>query len=92
MMTPIQQPHNEIEQAMKMHIATLHDACFDLLAAIIAVILGITSVLHSLTRIAYAGIGLIVWTLGVWMISLQWLRKQCITRSSTSPFREVSNE
>lgn len=93
MITPYDHQHDEINAAMQMHLSTLHDAFFDFLAAIIAVLLGITSILHAVIRIAYAGIGLLIWTLGLWMIALQSLRAKCVARSSTSPFRkEVQDE
>lgn len=92
-MITYKQHHNEIEQAMKMHIATLHDASIDLLVALQTILLGLLSLVHAVIRIAYASIGLVVWMLGVWIIALQCLRTKTIEKSSTSPFRvEVHNE
>ena len=80
---------------MAAHIATLRDAFYDLLSALLTVILGIVSIMHALIRVIYACIGLTVWMLGVWLIALQCLRATTLERSSTSPFRtgsEVRNE
>jgi hypothetical protein len=89
MIIPTQQ-HNEIEQAMKMHIATLHDAGVDLLVALQTILLGFFSLVHAIVRIAYASIGFVVWALGVWLVALQYFRAKTIEKSSTSPFRAES--
>ena len=94
MMIPTQQTQtqSEIEAAMAAHIATLRDAFYDLLSALLTVILGIVSIAHALIRMTYALTGMIVWMLGVWIVAIQALRAKTIARSSTSPFRlEVRN-
>jgi len=87
------QQHAEIDAAMAAHLQTLRDASFDMLSALLTILIGLVSFLHSCVRIVYACIGLATWTLGVWIVALQAVRAECIKRSSTSPFRrEVQDE
>lgn len=90
MMTQFEQKqqHTEIDAAMQQHIATLHDAAFDAIVALLGILLGILSFIHAIVRVIFAIVGLVVWTLGVWLIALKALRQQCVSRSSTSPFRD----
>lgn len=81
-----------IDAAMAVHIQTLHDAAFDLLAALLTILLGIISFIHAVARILYAFQGMLVWTLGVWIIALQALHSKCVSKSSTSPFRKEVNQ
>lgn len=87
------QQQKQIDAAMALHVQTLRDAAFDSLSALLTIILGILSFIHAIVRVLYASIGMVVWTLGVWLIALQALRAQCIAHSATSPFRrEVQDE
>lgn len=80
-----------IDAAMAMHISTLHDAAFDLLAALLTILLGLSSLIHAVVRFFYGLVGMVVWTFGLWIIFLQWAKAYCIQKSSTSPFRQEAN-
>ena len=88
-------PYNhaeQIDQALAQHLSTLHDALFDVLAALLTFLLFITSLTHALVRIVYALVGIIIWTFALWIVGLQTLQKKVVARSQTSPFRELHDE
>lgn len=96
MMTHFEQQQEQrkiIDAAMQMHKQALHDAAIDGIASLITILLGVISFIHAVVRVIYSVVGMIVWTLGVWIISLQSFHAWCISYSTTSPFRkEVQDE
>ena len=84
---------HQIDAALMAHLSTLHDAFFDLLAALITLLIFVTSLTHAIIRMAYALVGIVLWTLALWMTLLQVLQKKVVARSHTSPFlSEVRHE
>jgi protein-S-isoprenylcysteine O-methyltransferase Ste14 len=83
---------HQIDAALAGHLATLHDAFFDLLAALITLLIFAVSLTHAVIRMMYAVVGIVLWTLALWMTLLQMLQKKVVARSHTSSFREVRHE
>lgn len=79
----------QIDAALAGHLATLHDAFFDLLAAVITLLLFVTTLTHSIIRMLYAVVGIVIWSLALWITVLQALQGKIVARSHTSPFRET---
>jgi hypothetical protein len=77
-------PHHEIDAALSSHLATLRGGLFDLLAAVILVITALVSCLHAVVRIAYAFLGLVMWSLALFITFLYWLRAWAVSRSSST--------
>jgi hypothetical protein len=78
---PVEQ---EIDAALKANVKALKDALFDLLAAMILYIIAVVSLFHAGLRIAFAFLGLVLWSLALLVTFLYWLRSWAVARSSST--------
>jgi ABC-type dipeptide/oligopeptide/nickel transport system permease subunit len=74
----------EIDAALWANLAALHDGWFDLFAVLILVLTALFSCLHAFVRIAFAFLGLALWTLALLITFLYWLRFWAVSRSSST--------
>lgn len=82
------QRDHEIEAAWAQQKLVLHDACFDALSGLLTILLGLFSFIHAAVRVVSGLVGLLIWTIALWIIFLQWARAYCIKQSSISPFKQ----
>ena len=74
----------EIDSALTANWTALFDAFLDLLAALILLVTTLFSFLHAILRIAFAALGLMLWSLALLIIGLYWLRSWAVSHSSSS--------
>lgn len=78
---PIEQ---EIDASLRTNLTSLREALFDLLAAIILIIIAVISFFHALTRVTFAALGLLLWAIALLITFLYWLRGWAVARSTSS--------
>ena len=84
LLTPLEQ---QINTALHANLAALKDGFFDLLAAVILCVIAVISVFHAVCRIAFACLGLLLWSLALLVTFLYWLRSLASAHSSSSLHR-----
>lgn len=62
------------DAALQLHLQSLKSAFFALLAALLTLAIGVLGVTQAIVRLVYAAFGLVVWTLGVWLLALHSLQ------------------
>ncbi len=77
-------PRQEIDASLTVHLETLRDGFFDLLAALILLVTAVVSCVHALFRLLYAFVGLALWSLALLITFLYWARAWAVSRSSSS--------
>ena len=77
----------EIESALQTNLATLKDGLYDLLASLVLVIIALLSFVHATTRIMFAVLGLLLWSLALLITFLYWLRAWATSRASNTIHR-----
>lgn len=68
------------DAALQLHLQTLRSALFALLAGLLTLLIGFLGVTQAVIKLAYAAFGLLVWTLGVWLLALHSLQKVAAQR------------
>lgn len=84
MLTPQEQ---QIDFALQANVAALRDSLFDLLAGLLLVVIALVSIVHSIFRIMFSSLGLVLWALGLLTIWLYSIRGWAVSRSSSSLHR-----
>ena len=84
LLTPLEQ---QINSALHANLAALKDGFFDFLAALIPCVIAAVSLVHAGLRIAFAVLGLLLWSLALLVTFLYWLRSLAAARSSSSLHR-----
>lgn len=74
----------EIDTALASNLAALKDAFLDLLAALVLCLVAVFSLVHAVLRIAFAGLGLLLWSLALLIVGLYNLRAWAVKKSSSS--------
>jgi predicted ABC-type exoprotein transport system permease subunit len=74
----------EIDSALNANLTALKEGFFDLLAAMILCVIVVVSLFHAVVRIAFAFLGLLLWSLALPVVFLYWLRSWAVARSSSS--------
>lgn len=77
----------EIDAALQTNLASLKEACCDLLAAFVLVLIAGLSLLHAFLRLIFAMTGLLLWVVALLITFLYWLRAWSVARSSSSLHR-----
>lgn len=80
----------EIDTALSSNLAALKDAFLDLLAALILCLVAGFSLVHAVLRIAFAFLGLLLWSFALLIVGLYRLRAWAVSRSSSSLHSERS--
>ncbi len=78
----------EIDSALHANLNTLKEGFFDLLAALVLLVIGAFSVIHAVLRMAFALLGLVLWAVALLIMALYWLRAWAVSRSSSSLHKE----
>ncbi len=81
---PLPATAQEIERALQQNLQSLVEALLDLLAALLLVVIVVLSLAHALVRIAFAGLGLLLWAGALAITALYWLRAWSVSRSTSS--------
>lgn len=74
----------QIDDALRTNGAALLESLLDLLAAVILCVIASISLVHAGLRFAWAILGLLLWSLALFVTFLYWLRGRCVARSSSS--------
>jgi hypothetical protein len=82
MIGPVTQREQEIDSALWSNLAALKASSFDVIAALILIVIAMVSLLHGLFRVAFAFIGLLIWCFALLTVFLYWLRELALARSS----------
>ena len=77
----------EIDAALHSNLAALKEGIFDFLAALVLFVIAIVSIAHSVLRMMFAGLGLLLWSLALLIVFLYWLRAWAVAWSSSSTMR-----
>ncbi len=77
-------PQQEISEALQANLATLRDSWFDLLAALLLVVIALCSCVHALVRVLFGLCGLVLWSLALLITWLYWLRSWAVAHSANS--------
>lgn len=72
----------EGDAALATNLAELQDAVVDVLQALLSVLVFLVSFTHAVIRCVHACVGLLIWTLGVWLVGLKWLQAKVDTLHS----------
>ncbi len=84
LLTPQEQA---IDNALHTNLITLKEGFLDFLAGVLLCIIALVSVLHAVIRMLFAGLGLLLWSLALFLTFLYWLRAWVVSRSSTTIHR-----
>lgn len=68
------------DAALHLQLQSLKSAFFALLAGLLTLAIGVLGVTQAIVRLAYAVFGLVVWTLGVWLLALHSLHAYCAAK------------
>lgn len=74
----------EIDAALHSNLASLKEACCDLLAAFVLVLIAICSLVHAVLRFAFAVLGLFLWVVALLITFLEGIRAWSVSRSASS--------
>ena len=77
----------EINSALQSNLLAMKEAFLDLLAGVILCLTGLFSVFHAVVRLIWAGLGLLLWALALFLTFLQWLQAWVVARSSSTVHR-----
>jgi hypothetical protein len=80
--------HDEIDAALSANIQTLVEGALDVLAALILLLIGLVGLVHGLLRMMSGALGLLLWSLALFITFLYSLRAWAIARSSSSLHKE----
>jgi hypothetical protein len=64
----------EIDSTLHANLDTLIEGFFDFVAALVLLIIALCSCLHTVLRIMFAVLGLVLWALALLIVFLYWLR------------------
>jgi hypothetical protein len=81
MLTPIEK---EVDRALEENLRALKEALLDMLAGLALVLIALVSLLHSVVRVVFAGLGLVLWALALLNVGLHGLRGWIVSRSASS--------
>jgi hypothetical protein len=84
MLTPFE---NEIDQALQNNLTAMKEALCDLLAGLVLVLIAAVSLLHSMVRVLFAFLGLLLWALALLNVGLYAVRSWAVARSASSIHR-----
>lgn len=70
------------DAALQLQLESLKSAFFALLAGLLTLAIGMLGVTQAIVRLAYAAFGLVVWTIGVWLLALHSLHAYCAGRGN----------
>lgn len=82
----------EIDAALRTNGAALKESLLDLLAALILCVIAVVSLVHAGARFVYAVLGLLLWSLALFVTFLYWLRSLAVARSSSSLHKEFRHD
>jgi hypothetical protein len=78
----------EIDSALHANLNTLKEGFFDLLAALILLVVASLSIVHAVLRMAFAFLGLLLWAVALLIMGLYALRAWAVAQSSSSLHKE----
>jgi hypothetical protein len=82
----------QIDAALQMNLTTLKEAFFDWLAALVLALVAVVSLCHATLRIGFAILGLLLWSLALFVVFLYWVRSLCVAQSSSSLHRQFDHD
>jgi len=71
----------QIEEALEVNLQAMKEAFVDLLAGLVLVVIVVVSLLHSVVRLVFVGLGLVLWALALLHVILSALRSWFVAQS-----------